>query len=248
MTSHGVPQRINLKRDDVEKLQHLSDLLHLFYHRNNNQHRRSVWWRHFSIFRKQVNTFVTDVQALHIVPETHLARTKKKASDPIVRRQLEQRTKFWQDALIPKWHRAFSQVAADGRFAVLGLVLGAVLAELCNIIGITATYEDLGQAEVESVLHRFAKEDWNDDGTHASSPTQRGEDVGELLQREADGSDRDAAITGQKRGRSPSAKPTFTAAGSRIDDQVALSRPTPKTTKKKRRKGNAIDNLFSGLG
>ncbi|KAF2768475.1 hypothetical protein EJ03DRAFT_257773, partial [Teratosphaeria nubilosa] len=149
--------------EDWQTLQHLSDLLHIFHHRNKNQHRRSTWWRHFSIFRRQLTCLGNEMTSLHEVPTTHLEKTKKKFRDQQIRKQLDQRIPFWQDVMVARWQHAFSQIAADGRFSVLGLVLLATLAEACRITGITAAIEDLGQAEVEKVLAKFAEESREDD-------------------------------------------------------------------------------------
>jgi len=233
--------KVTFTKDEQEKLQHLSDLLHLFYHRNKNQHRRSVWWRHFSIFRKQVNALLVDVVSFNEVSTTHVARTKKKAREPQLRLQVEQRLRFWQDILVSRCQHAFSQVTADGRFAVLGLVLSAALAETCQITGITAVLEDLGQAEVESVLNAFASEAWEGQEPLVDDKKQRGEDFGEVIQREPLPL-RDDAPVSRKRDRSPDTRSPPVAADTKSTPTV------PKTVKRKRRKGNAIDDLFGGLG
>jgi len=61
---HDAPKD-TFSKDEEARLQHVFDLLHLFYHRSKNQHRRSVWWRHFCIFRKQLDTLLTDVRLLN---------------------------------------------------------------------------------------------------------------------------------------------------------------------------------------
>ncbi len=134
---------------DLKSLQHLSGLLYLFHHRNKNQHRRSIWWRHFSTFRRQLNNLVSEVQSLHEVPTTHLQRSKKKAQDLETKDLVSKRIEFWIDVLVPKWHSTFSQIVTDGRFAVLGLVLIAVLAQACQITGINAGFNEAEVALIE---------------------------------------------------------------------------------------------------
>jgi len=227
-------------KEEEEKICHQSDLLHLFYHRNNNQHRRSIWWRHLRIFRKQLNALLATVKELNEVPSTHVARTKKKVRDPQLRILLQQRLHSWQDVVVPKWQHAFSQLSADGRFGVLGLMLLASLAEVCAITGITAGFEDLGQVEVERALHRFADEGWDENG---SLVHYYGEDVGELVQRDhlrSNGSD--TAVSSENLGLRAATRP-----GSTISD-ASKALPAAKLMKKKRKKGDAIDDLFSGLG
>ena len=175
-----------ISKDDQATLQHLSDILHLFHHRNHNQHRRSIWWRHFSVFRKHVSKLVADLEDLKEVPPTQLARIQKKARDQQTRTTMERNLVFWRDVLVPKWQHAFSQVIADGRFAVLGLTLIAILAEVCRILGITAIYEEMGQLEVEKVLERFAEEGWEGrDGDPRGLTTSGQEDQGEVIVRGA---------------------------------------------------------------
>lgn len=247
--------------EEQKTLQHLSDMLHLFHHRNKNQHRHSLWWRHFSVFRRQLNYLVKDIAQLNSIPDTHVARTKKKIRDPQLRARVQERLSFWQGTLVPKWQRAFSQTTADKRFAVLGLVLLAVLAEICATTGLTAVFEDLAQVEVERVLERFAREEWKQDAgvTEQSSGM---EDVGEAIERDdADGmvattavqhpelviaSDRETSVaTPLPEARPVPSKPLEPSAPKNAQ-RTSTSKPSAK--KKKRRKGdNAIDDLFAGF-
>ena len=238
---------LKVSKIDEESLHDLSDLLHLFHHRNRNQHRRSIWWRHFQIFRKQFNSIAAEFKDLNDVPTAHLARTKKKVKDQQTLRRVEQRLRFWQDVMVPKWQHAYSQLTADGRFSVLGLVLMSALAEACRILAITAAFEDVGQAEVEKVLERFAKEGWERED--AVDVENVGEDVGEAISRDpiTDGVDEIPSITKAQPVKATTSSP-------RTELSVATSSKKRSTsgidkgTKKKRRKGNAIDDLFSGLG
>ncbi|KAK4548446.1 hypothetical protein LTR36_009356 [Oleoguttula mirabilis] len=238
-----------VSKEDGDALQHLADLLHLFHHRNKNQHRRSTWWRNFQVFRKQLNSMAAEINGLKAVPTTHLARTKKKTQDQQILQRIEGRLSFWQDIMVPKWQHAFSQLSADGRFAVLGLVLLASLAETCRIFGVTAAFEDLGQAEVEKVLEQFAKEDWEHYGDPGDGASGDHEDVGEVISRELPTAQVDATE------RAAMIKPTK-AVTTLPQAELETSKPADKRTadgtgiaiKKKRRKGNAIDDLFSGLG
>ncbi|KAK4899218.1 Ribonuclease MRP protein subunit rmp1 [Elasticomyces elasticus] len=232
-----------ISKEDLERLRHFSDLLHLFYHRNHNQHRRSTWWRAFSIFRKQLRTLLGHLDSLQQTPTTHIERTKKKIRDQQTRLNLEQILVFWRDMLVPKWQHAFSQVAADGRFSVL---------DICRIAGVTAAFDDLGQIEVEKVLERFAEEGWDGRGeVMARSVGAGSEDVGEVITRGASGGapeavaviEEDELVAAEKpeRPTEPTAKAISTMKRSRN-----LGGTEPKS-KKKRKKGDAIDDLFGGL-
>ena len=68
-----------------------------------------------------------------------------------------------------KWARAFSQVVADGRFSVLGLVVLACLAGVCRVVGVLEGLEVLGQREVERVLEEFGGEVWGEGGNWSGS-------------------------------------------------------------------------------
>lgn len=229
---------IQYSKDDTENLSHLSDLLHLFHHRNKNQHRRSLWWRHFSIFRRQLNRLVEEIKTLNEVPKTHLERSRKKVKDRETQSNIAQRRKYWQDVLVPKWQNAFSQIVADGRFAVLGLVLLAALAQVCQINGIITAYDDLGQAEVEKVLEDFSKEQWEAETEPQEAEQRDDEDLGVVITREEASATHVSAVS-----------PVSTEDGlEKVLQPVRSSKDNRKPPRKKRRTGNAIDDLFSGLG
>ncbi|KAH9842224.1 ribonuclease MRP protein subunit rmp1-like [Teratosphaeria destructans] len=244
-----------VSEEDRQTLRHLSDLLHVFHHRNNNQHRRSTWWRHFSIFRRQLTCLSNEIRSLHEFPTTHLEKAKKKSRDQQIRKQLEQRISFWQDVMVTRWQHAFSQIASDGRFSVLGLVLLAALAEACRITSITTAIEDLGQGEVEKVLAKFAEESREDCGNHMAKPSTftDHEDYGEVVARGQIGEGRVESNEIAKAKDVTSTMSTKNAAiavhskqgvkrsGSRIID-------FGKRKRQKKPKGDAIDDLFSGLG
>ncbi|KAI6881952.1 hypothetical protein KC363_g6089 [Hortaea werneckii] len=243
------PARIS--KESEESVERLANLLHLFHHRNKNQHRRSIWWRSFQIFRRQINAYLTDVKLLNQTPTTHLERTKKKAKDPQTILAISRRVDCWQDFKVPRWQRSFSQVVADGRFSMLGLTLIAVLSEVCRIARITTAYEEAGQAEVEKALEKFAEEGWEGHDIEAAEPRFGKEDLGEAISRDQmdEAEDRSLPTTNAKiRALQPSPEPQKSSAPAA---KPASKRGTPDTSrpmKKKRKKGNAIDDLFSGLG
>jgi ribonuclease MRP protein subunit RMP1 len=160
--------------------------------------------------------------------------------------------------------RAFSTVVADNQFAALGVVLIAVLARVGRIVGLPeATWKDTeANAEGKPLLASSVR------GTARKSPEAMVrddmEDMGNVIEREAVGGepkridgfrvefsgkkssfedvldtpgigavhDGDAKV-GQIRGRN---------AQQEIQKSTSQSRP-----RKKRRKGNAIDDLFDNL-
>ncbi|KAI5208507.1 hypothetical protein E4T39_01387 [Aureobasidium subglaciale] len=180
-------------------LQNLHTLMHLLHHRNHNQHRRSTWYRHFNIFRRHLHTILTHLTQLSVIPTTNLARHKKKAEDEATRRRIQQTLAFWRDVLVPKAQHAFGQLVADGRFAVLGVVLLAILGHVCRVFGLIAVYEDLGEEETRKAIEAFAAEGWGEDeglGVLVSREREKREDFGEVLMRDAsEGEDDTAAST-----------------------------------------------------
>ncbi|KAI7220128.1 hypothetical protein KC333_g2508 [Hortaea werneckii] len=134
---------------------------------------------------------------------------------------------------------------------MLGLTLIAVLSEVCRIARITLAYEEAGQAEVEKALERFAEEGWEGYDTEATEQKDGKEDMGEAISRDqmdeaGDHSVRTTDVT--TKALQPSKEPHKSSAPAA---KPASKRDTPDTsrpTKKKRKKGNAIDDLFSGLG
>ena len=190
----------DLSSDNLATLKHLSDLLHLFNHRNKNQHRRSIWFRHFSTFRKQLNTLVQDISEIREVPETHLQRIRKVKKDVARQQRLSQRLVLWQDVMVAKWHHAFSQTITENSFAVLGIFLLAVLSQVSQIVGVTARFEELGQAEVERAIEDFGKEYWAAED-QARPRESENEDFGEVIAREEEVIDSDRINSYQRRHR-----------------------------------------------
>ncbi|KAG9644857.1 hypothetical protein KCU95_g11604, partial [Aureobasidium melanogenum] len=168
-------------------LQHLHTLMHLLHHRNHNQHRRSTWYRHFNIFRRHLGTMLEYLTTLSYVPTTNLARHKKKAEDEALRLRIQQTVSFWRDVLVPKTQHAFGQLIADGRFAVLGVVLMAILGHVCRVFGLISIYEELGEEETRKAIEVFAAEGWAEDeglGVLVPRDEEKREDLGEVLTRE----------------------------------------------------------------
>jgi hypothetical protein len=232
-----------MSREDEKSLRQLADLLHLFHFRNKNQHRHSLWWRSFSMFRQQLNHLLNDICLLTDAPTTHLARARKKSQDAKYRTNIQQRMNFWQETLLTRWQHSFSQLVADGRFAVLGVVLIAVLTQVCAITGLTANLEELGQANVEKLLEEFAKEDW---GLRPQpSESTRFEDLGQIIARGPLVQDQPLATVGRV---APLAQDELLFnVQAPVQTQRWEESRSQKRQAKKRKKGDAIDQLFGAL-
>lgn len=132
------------------------------------------------------------------VPTSNLARHKKKAEDEGLRLRIQQTVSFWRDVLVPKAHHAFGQLIADGRFAVLGVVLMAILGHVCRIFGLISVYDEIGEEETRKAIEEFAAEEWGNDeglGVLVSREAEKKEDLGEILTRENDEDEDDMVTT-----------------------------------------------------
>ena len=230
--------KTEFSKADLENLQHLSNILHLVHHRNKNQHRRSIWWRHFSTFRRQLNSLVREVQSLHEVPTTHLQRTRKKTHDRETTSNIIHRIEFWRDVLVPKWHNSFSQVVADGRFAVLGLVLIAVLAQTCHTASINSGIDENEVVEAENALQSLMDVEGQVDRGVESS-THVANDLGEVVDRDGMGEEEKKVVESLH---------TTTVEAKANDQRSQSDKANPTPPRKRGKTGNAIDDIFSGLG
>lgn len=207
-------------------LQHLHALMHLLHHRNYNQHRRSTWYRHFNSFRRHLATVLLHLTTLDHVPSTNLARHKKKAEDEALRLRIQQTVSFWRDVLVPKAQHAFGQLIADGRFAVLGVVLMAILGHVCRVFGLISVYDELGEEETRKAIEEFAAEEWGDDeglGVLVPREAEKKEDFGEILTREND-EDEDDVVTTKARATEKELRMTESACLAPERDMLEQSR------------------------
>ncbi|KAG8630632.1 hypothetical protein KVT40_002251 [Elsinoe batatas] len=258
------PQNLSPTPHDLSILTHLSSLLHLAHHRNSNQHRRAAWYRPFSLLRRHLTRLLNLYTTLLFVPDSFSARHKKKSQDRTTTRQITEELEFMRDVLFPRAWRGFSQLVADGRFAVLGTVLLAVLGEVGRVTGVTRGVEEEAQREVERVLERFGVE-WEDIGGELGGEEdlglvvrrEGGGDVGEVVEREqgevegdAEGFAKDVEErTEEKQAEElkPLPKPVIEQKPKKrkMDDAIKVKDKVKK--RKKKEGGDAIDDLFAGL-
>ncbi|KAF4551624.1 Hypothetical protein D9617_13g101260 [Elsinoe fawcettii] len=189
--------KLSLPPTDLSTLHHLHALLHLAHHRNKNQHRRSHWYRHLSLLRRHLATLLTfyDLQAEE--PDTFSARHRKKTQDKLTREKVRLELEYLQDVLMPRAWSRFSQLVADGRFAVLGTVLVGMLGEVGRVTGVTGAIDEEGQREVERVLEVFGRE-WDGEGERRDVKREeegKREDRGNVVSRENGREDRGEALS-----------------------------------------------------
>lgn len=177
-----------------------------------------------------------------------------------------------------KWCQAFSQLAADLRFGVLGVFLLAVVGEVAGVTGVTAALEERGEKGVLEAIEKFGREfeGENEDGLGLDRRVERaGEDLGEVLVREPvreENDDQDEAVvreqaTGVEDAEngeaedliadvepkeaivSPSEedRPTGAITKKRARPAEPVKSKDELVKKKKKRRKNAIDELFGAL-
>lgn len=101
---------------DIEAFSSELDVIHLLYHRNRNQHRRSIWWKHFSMLKRRSNLVVQLIRESQ--PELII----------------ENHVKFILHKLIPRAYYLFHGILTQGQYVTLGLALIAILGRLFTIL------------------------------------------------------------------------------------------------------------------
>ncbi|KAI1821777.1 hypothetical protein F4861DRAFT_441442 [Xylaria intraflava] len=130
------------------RLEPLQSVLAGLAHRNHNQHRRSAWWCHFGMLRRNCAKLTERLIAAARKDAARAAKAKSKKrrreelasgapetgasgkDDIAVDINVAAHVIWLRDFLIPKCYLAFSQLTADTQFAPLGLVLLSTLAQV----------------------------------------------------------------------------------------------------------------------
>ncbi|KAJ5173965.1 uncharacterized protein N7500_001896 [Penicillium coprophilum] len=115
---------------DSKEILAVHSTLHLIFHRNKNQHRRTKWWKWLSILKRAT----LDLARSGV--KSHLA-----------------------NHIIPRCYIAFSTVVADNQFSTLGIVLLAALARLSKITGISHQLKVQPVASKAKIAPAVPKED-----------------------------------------------------------------------------------------
>ncbi|KAI0155846.1 hypothetical protein BJ166DRAFT_531509 [Pestalotiopsis sp. NC0098] len=186
----------NIYQTCLSKLTPLTPVLAGFNHRNRSQHRHARWWAAFGVVRRGTARLVTELEpAYALSKKAHRKKRKrqdgeggdggdgKKKKDPV-----EIRAVWIRDHAAPRAYRAFSQLAADNQFAVLGLALLGVLATVRDVC-----VRLVGEGEVHPPVLVAAPETRNVDGAAAAvagkTPTPAAvgagsADLGQVVSRE----------------------------------------------------------------
>jgi len=154
-------------------------------------------------------------------------------------------------------------LAASNRFAQLGLVLLASLARICHLLGITAAYEEQSKKDMQATLLKLGKPNTkNILNTFASTELELlpSEDFGEVITREPKSNlepnriedipmaeAQDLGVEGEQDEEEITVKPKKKKQGLSAASNIKADIRKPKSSKKKK-KGNAIDDIFGGFG
>lgn len=234
-----------LSSSDIDELSTTRDLCNLLFYRNKNQHRRSAWWASLNTFRRELHRLVDELEGLgyHSSGDTS-KKTKVKVLPGMVER-VEARLRFWRDAAVMRWHHAFGQLVADSQFGVIGLVLMAALGRACAVTGVTASLvrvgeERLRRALAEAAASRAAR---IPESFVTGADEQEEEDMGQVVERG------DVEMSGRESSEAAPAHEATTRKGneslSEKDIRTGKQRQSRmKMVKKKKKKGNFIDDLF----
>jgi ribonuclease MRP protein subunit RMP1 len=127
------------------ELTSISHTLHLFHHRNHNQHRLAKWYKSFSQLRRYISKLILELETLDtaIIYSGEESKYVKAA-----REKVEDRVEFMRTWLEERWYVSFSNLVADNQYAAMGLFLLGTLARARTLIGPLGRERD-GDEEVE---------------------------------------------------------------------------------------------------
>lgn len=148
--------------DEIDKasLRSETEILHLIYHRNRNQFKRTKWWTQFSILHRRCWQLVELVET-----DKNSDRTKS-----IVH--------FLNKKLIPSAYRSFHNVLAQGQFVTLGLALIALLARIHHLLRPSDMDKKFTDPIIETPMDIDVKE------TTHSADNVKAVDMGETISRD----------------------------------------------------------------
>lgn len=242
-------------------LPHCAVLLSTIHARNRNQHRHSSWYRHFSVFRKELIRLCEELAIS--IPQRAAAKNVSQIISEQPRRPLkirskpnkvlaERRLRFWVQARLPfTWHQALTHLIATTQYSSLGLVLVALLARVCTVCGITTALESLGDVETLDELAAYKRHGTVDasallvfDEFEMQNMLEEfaNEDALDLLESQNSGKPPLGGINDKMTSKSDA---RATSHRTRVADSIINSKRKTKTKSKEAQ--DAIDVLFSGL-
>lgn len=127
---------------DIDAFKKESEIIHLIFYRNRNQHHVSYWWRYLDMLHQRCLQIIDEYDKLKNKRETQrLNRTikTKKRSDVRIPVWVESKkigriALFLYSKLIPSAHRNFHAMLAQGAFITLGMALVGAIARIYRVI------------------------------------------------------------------------------------------------------------------
>lgn len=170
------------------QLTHIATIAHLLHVRNKNQHRRSHWYRHFNVFRRELHRVCAELYlplphrdstpSDGTAPPTAAGKTEKRRGKETADK-VERRLRWWLEAALPgAWWDAFSHVVGTTQYSGLGLVLLGVLAQAMKLVGVTTALQNTPATSVDQFA-TLAPLAAPDDGWALALRTEAARDVGE---------------------------------------------------------------------
>lgn len=221
------------------ELLQISTLTRQIFERNINQHRRSSWWKHFSIFRKQLRALVSS--ELEIIVGGKDEAVKLKASG-------ERRVLVWVDNYIESWHAGMMQLLSERRYAGLGVVLLTILARTCWLVGATQILMDAGREDLATKLESqsaILQEHTAKSIIVALRSTSEDLDVGEVISRKDIATE---PIPIEPLDELPNAVVTPVPCKLKKGTDRDAPMKSFKGQKKMKRSKNEIENIFAAFG
>ncbi|PVH13518.1 uncharacterized protein CXQ87_001623 [Candidozyma duobushaemuli] len=115
-----------LPKDKLEKLQTEYAILHLVYHRNYNQHRVAIWWRHLNMIHRGVRKVLRGIYEAE--------ETKKIKRREEIQKEVVSTANHLVLRVMKRAYYHFNSVIALGQFVNLGFVLVASLSALRSLL------------------------------------------------------------------------------------------------------------------
>ncbi|KAF2669020.1 hypothetical protein BT63DRAFT_248361 [Microthyrium microscopicum] len=205
-------------RSPSQELQDLSNLTFLLYRRNKNQHRRSHWWKHFNIFRRQLSSLCSKLPPSGKSPAATIPIKFGKQGRSVV--------DSWAQRYVAQWYASFSQIISESRFVGVALTILAIFARVCTLVGVSEKLADDALAIASTIPVNLTEPkdgDARDDG----------DDLGMVVERTA------VSLHGKNVAEKPVSVEALEA-NTRAED----NKDTKSIKKKKKRTKSAIDDLF----
>jgi len=220
----------------LEELHSISQILHLTHHRNKNQHRLAKWYKSFNLLRRHVSKLSSELET-NIQYTTLSAKAKRTIES---REIVEARVAFLEDVLIGRCWLAFSQLVADNQYAALGLMLVGTLARARRVI------EPLrGEREVLVEEGRIEESLKGNEVLDLGEVIKREDIVGSDLRNESRPAEEDEGDDAAQSRKSKKKKRSMTM--EKPESPLTEDLTVTKRHKKRRKKGDAFDDLFAGL-